>query len=113
MKLQTSLILVTGLAFMIYGVSCLTSAVMRSEFQRFGLERFRLLTGALEVLGGVGLMAGLRWPPILRISSGGLCLLMLLGLCVRLRSRDGLLLSLPAALFMVVNGFILKTSLGL
>jgi len=55
----------TGAAFVIYGISCLGSEQMRAEFRRFGLERFRVLTGALEVLGGAGLVGGLLWPPAL------------------------------------------------
>jgi len=49
-------------AFAIYGAQCLFSASMQAEFIRFGLERFRVLTGILEVLGGVGLLVGLKWP---------------------------------------------------
>jgi uncharacterized membrane protein YphA (DoxX/SURF4 family) len=100
----------TGAAFVTYGISCLGSERMKAEFRRFGLERFRVLTGALEVLGGVGLLAGLLWPPALWISSGGLALLMMLGVGVRVRMNDGLLQTLPALLLMLVNASILFAS---
>ena len=85
---------------------------MKQEFERWGLARFRLLIGTLEVLGGVGLFAGTTWPLVLTASSAGLCLLMVFGLAVRLKSRDGVLLSMPAAVLMLVNGYILVHSLA-
>ena len=96
---------------MVYGVSCFSSLSMKQEFERWGLARFRSVVGTLEVLGGVGLFTGLKWPPILTVSSAGLCLLMILSLGVRLKNRDGVRLSMPAALLMLVNGYILFTSL--
>ena len=84
---------------------------MKSDFERFGLERLRTLTGLLEVLAGVGLLAGLKWPPALWLSSGGLSLLMMAGLGVRIRIGDGLLLSLPALALMILNAYILLESL--
>jgi len=84
---------------------------MKTEFERWGLGRFRLLVGTLEVLGGVGVLVGVSWPLILTVSSAGLSLLMLLGLAVRLKNRDGILLSMPAAVLMLVNGFIMLKSL--
>lgn len=83
---------------------------MRAEFTRFGLERLRVLTGALEVLGGVGQLAGLAWPPALWLSSGGLALLMLLGIGVRVRVDDSVLQILPALGLMLVNVFLLFAS---
>ena len=76
---------------------------MVDDFQRFGLERLRMLTGFLEVLGGAGLLVGLKWQPILVISAGGLALLMLIAFLVRLRMRDSLAASLPSLLFMLLN----------
>ncbi len=76
---------------------------MVDDFQRFGLERLRMLTGLLEVLGGAGLLVGLKWQPILVISAGGLALLMLIAFLVRLRMRDSLAASLPSLLFMLLN----------
>jgi uncharacterized membrane protein YphA (DoxX/SURF4 family) len=65
----TALAVCSGLAFVVYGAMCLTSASMQAEFTRFGLERFKVLTGILEMLGGVGLLVGLKWPPALWLSS--------------------------------------------
>jgi hypothetical protein len=84
---------------------------MLVDFQRFGLERLRMLTGFLEVVGGSGLLVGLKWPPALCISSAGLSLLMLIGFGVRLRMRDSLVQSLPSLALMLINAFILVKSI--
>lgn len=104
-------ILGSSAIFLGYGGLCLSSLYMQSEFKRFGLEQFRTLTGLLEVLGGVGLLVGLKWPPALWLASGGLSLLMLAGLVVRIRIGDGLLLCLPALALMLLNAYILLESL--
>jgi DoxX-like family len=102
-----------GCAFIAYGGSLIFSSAMVSDFERFGLARFRVLTGALEVLGGIGVLAGLRWPPLLQFSAAGLCVLMLGGAVVRLRSGDPLVMIVPAILFLLLNGYLtVKPRLG-
>lgn len=106
MTLFTALTVLSGVAFVIYGISCLGSQAMAREFTRFGLARFRVLVGALEVLGGAGLLLGLWSLPLLAASAAGLALLMALGVGVRIRLRDGVLLTLPALVLFVVNGYL-------
>lgn len=101
----------SALAFLSYGVSCLFSEKMKSEFERYGLVRFRTLTGSLEVIGGLGLLAGFFFVPLTLISSGGLSLLMLLGLAVRIRIRDKLVQMVPAFLLLILNFFIFVTAI--
>jgi uncharacterized membrane protein YphA (DoxX/SURF4 family) len=108
----TASVLVSAGLFLIYGALCLFSNGMEAEFERYGLSRFRRLTGALEVLGGAGLLVGLRVPIVLVLASGGLALLMLLGVITRIRVRDPLLETLPATVLMVMNGFILLVASG-
>ena len=91
---------------MIYGVLVLSSDHMTEEFERYGLLKFRVLTGVLELLGGFGLLAGILYPVLLLLSSGGLCLLMFLGAAVRLRVKDPFIQIIPALLLMMVNGYI-------
>lgn len=79
---------------------------MKAEFQRFQLEHFRILTGLLELLGGAGLLIGFWWPPAQVMASAGLAVLMLLGVGVRIKVRDGWLETLPALLLMLVNAYI-------
>ncbi len=85
---------------------------MRREFARYGLEQLRVLTGVLEILAGVGLLVGLWWPLALRVSSGGLALLMLFALLARLRVRDSIWSCLPAFILLVINVLILLHSIG-
>lgn len=42
------------LLFLYYGLRVLVSNAMVTEFERFGLSRYRKLIGGLEVLGSVG-----------------------------------------------------------
>ncbi len=111
MNLLNALTVCSGSSFLVYGGLCLISPSMQSEFARFGLGRLRMLTGTLELLGGMGLLVGLRWPPSSWISSGGLSLLMLCGLAVRIRIGDGFARSLPALVLMIVNASIFIESL--
>ena len=92
--------------FLYYGTGCLVSQSMVAEFERFGLARFRRLTGALEVMGALGLLAGYFFPPLVLIASGGLTLLMVLGVATRIRVRDSVVEMLPALILLMVNLFI-------
>ncbi len=91
-------------AFIIYGTLCLFTNHMKAEFRRYGLSKFRLLTGALELIGGVGIIIGLvKLPIIFLISTGGLSLLMLLGIFARLKINDKFVSILPAIFFFSLN----------
>jgi uncharacterized membrane protein YphA (DoxX/SURF4 family) len=103
----TLLVCASSITFLIYGGLCLSSMSMVEDFQRFGLERLRLLTGFLEILGGAGLLVGLKWRPALLISSAGLSLLMLIGFGVRVKMHDSVVQTLPSAALMLVNAYIL------
>ena len=102
----------SGSAFLFYGVICLASGKMVLEFDRYRLARFRPLVGVLEVVGALGLLAGFALPPLVAPAAGGLCLLMLLGILVRLRIRDPVAKMLPAFIFLLLNGFIFTHALS-
>jgi hypothetical protein len=76
---------------------------MKSEFKRFGLEKFGAVTAILELMGGLGLIIGLKFNPVLVISSFGLALLMFLGVLVRIKVKDSILITLPALFYMLLN----------
>jgi len=111
MNLLNVLILFSSLSFMGYGIAYFISPQMKNEFKRFGLEKVGTLTAVLELLGAVGLLAGLKIPLILLISAGGLSLLMFLGVAVRVKVKDSLWISLPALFFMILNLYIFYMSL--
>ena len=100
----------SGIAFLVYATLCFFSASMASDFHRFGLDTLRLPTGILELLGGAGLLIGLKWPPALSISSAGLALLMFFAFAIRVRMRDSVALSTPSFLCMLLNLYILLKS---
>ena len=106
MRLFTALVLFSSLSFLAYGIAYFKSPNMKSEFKRFGLEKQGKLVAILEVLGAIGLLVGLAVNPIMLISAGGLALLMLLGVAVRLKIGDSVWVSLPAFSFMLVNAYI-------
>ena len=84
---------------------------MKNEFKRFNLEKLGLLTIILEFLGATGLLVGLKINPILTISSLGLALLMFFGLIVRIKLKDSIWISLPAAFYMCLNTYIFLESI--
>jgi len=106
-------ILLSSVSFLGYGILYFTSADIKNEFKRFGLEKFGSLTAVLEILGSVGLLVGLVVHSILLISSGGLALLMLLGLAARVNVKDSVWVSIPALFFMLLNFYILYKSIPL
>jgi uncharacterized membrane protein YphA (DoxX/SURF4 family) len=103
--------LLSSITFIFYGVTCLTTNHMKSEFERYGLAKYRRLTGVLELLGGLGLIAGLQIRMILMISSAGLGFLMLLGTLTRIKAKDSVVDTLPAVSLMLINFIILYWSL--
>lgn len=105
------LIVISSLSFFAYGISWFTSPHMKNEFKRFGLERFGLTTVLLEIAGAFGLVVGLYNVPILLFSSGGLTLLMLLGVLVRLWVKDSFWVTLPALFYLAINSFIFFQSM--
>ena len=104
------LALFTGISFIIYGILLLKSKKMQEEFIRFELEKYIKLVGALELLGGVGLLTGLKFNVVLQLSSLGLGVLMFLGLLTRIKVKDSFLISFPSLFFMIINFYILYLS---
>jgi len=100
-------VLFSSLSFIGYSISYFTSSHMQTEFERFKLKKFGVFIIILEMLGAIGLLAGLVFTPILLLSSGGLAILMLLGLITRIKSKDSFLVSSPAIFYMILNSYIL------
>jgi len=111
MRLLEVLIIFSSLSFLAYGITYFSSTKMRYEFVRFGLSKFGTFTAILEIMGALGLLVGLVFNHILILSSGGLALLMFLGVIVRLKVKDGLLASSPALFYFGLNLYIFFESL--
>jgi hypothetical protein len=111
-NLQLILVLISSFSFLFYVAAYFTNPFMKAEFKRFGLQKFGLLTIVLELLGAAGLLVGLWVPAVLLLSSGGLALLMFLGVWVRIKMKDGLLASLPALIYMLLNAYLFYYSIS-
>jgi len=96
--------ILTIVSFYGYGVSCVFSGHMLAEFERYGLVRFRKLTGYLQILGATGLLVGFVASPVVGLLAACcLSLQMLLGFGVRLRIRDSLVQCLPSFIYVWIN----------
>lgn len=103
--------LFSSISFFIYVAMYFITDNLQNDFKRFELEQFGLLVILLELLGAAGLMIGLKYNPLLTISSIGLALLMLCGLIVRIKFGDSIWISLPAMFYMLLNGYICYLSM--
>jgi hypothetical protein len=107
MKLLTALTWLSGLSFIYFGIGCFISDFIISEFNRYGLAKFRTFTGLLQLLGAVGLLIGVYFnPKILLFASLGLGVLMICGFIVRIKISDSFIKCLPSFSFAVLNLFI-------
>ncbi|MDB3977322.1 DoxX family protein [Flavobacteriaceae bacterium] len=107
MTILTALSVFSGICFLIYGTSCLSSPHMAKEFKRFGIPKFLKLTGMLQILGGLALLLGCwKFPQLAFTGSAGLAVLMLLGSIVRIKIKDSFLQSSPAFIFTILNSYL-------
>ena len=104
--LHLSLILFSAGSFLGYGVSCVGSAHMKREFERYRLGPHRVLIGFLQLLAALGLLAGISEPWMGRSAAAGLTLMMLVGVIVRFRINDSLLQMTPAFSYMLLNAYL-------
>lgn len=113
MTMYTALSVFSGVCFLIYGTSCLSSQNMAKEFKRFGIPEFLKLTGMLQILGGLALLLGCwKFPQLAFIGSAGLAVLMLLGSIVRIKIKDSFLQSSPAFIFTILNSYLAYCYMG-
>jgi len=89
-----------------YGLGCFFSAYLQAEFRHYRLEALCRLVGALQCAAAVGLIAGLFLPWIGQAAAGGLALMMLVALGVRVRIKDTVLQMLPAAGYLTLNAYL-------
>ncbi len=109
--MELILVILNSLIFLIYGLLCLFTRHMYEEFKRYGLLRYRRLTGFLEVCGSIGSFLGFfYYLPLLLLSSACLGLLMVLGVLTRLRVKDKIQQILPAILLLALNIYIALTT---
>ncbi len=105
-KIELTLIWFSAISFILFGCGCFVSQSMRREYERYGLSGFRTLVGTSQLLGALGLLVGFHTPWVGQLAAGGLALLMLLGVAVRIRIKDTALQTLPAFAYMVLNAYL-------
>lgn len=81
---------------------------MKNEFTRFGLSHLGMFTAIFQILGAIGLLVGLMLNAILLMASGGLTLMMILAIVVRIKVKDPLWAMLPALCYLFLNAYILS-----
>lgn len=106
MNLLNICILLSSFSFIFYAISYFVGTHMKNEFKRFNLEKLGLLVIILEIVGALGLLAGIWYKPLLLVASGGLALLMFLGVIVRFNLKDSLYITIPALFYMLLNAYI-------
>ena len=107
-----TLVLFTGLSFIVYGVNSFISKRMKSEFQRWNLKKERKAIASCQLIGGVALIFGLEWNIILVLSSSFLGLMMLVAIGVRINVKDNISDILPAFAYLVLSGIILYEAIA-
>ncbi len=83
---------VLGLLFVLIGSMTVAGRKMFVDnFRHFGYPQwFRVVTGSLEVLGGIGLLIGIWLPWLAALASAGLILVMLGAVVTEVRTREPL-----------------------
>ena len=104
--LKTSLILFSALSFLSYGLGCFFSDYLKGEFRRYQLSAQCQLVGALQCAAALGLLAGFEMPWLGQAAAGGLALMMLVALGVRIRIRDSFGQMLPALGYLALNAYL-------
>lgn len=100
------LVLFSATSFLGYGAACFLSERLKEEFVRYHFGSQRALVGALQLAAAVGLVAGLSQPWIGRAAAGGLALMMLVAVGVRIRIKDTLVQTTPALLYLALNAYL-------
>ena len=80
------------------------------EYERWGFKNQRIILGCCQLLGGVGLLVGLKVPPLLTITSFLLLCMMISAVFVRIRINERIIRILPALLYLVLTFVIFYNS---
>ncbi|MCP5556176.1 MAG: DoxX family protein [Verrucomicrobiaceae bacterium] len=107
--MKTALILFSALSFLGYGSACFFSRYMKDEFVRYHLGSQRLIVGGLQCCAGIGLLAGFSQLWMGQAAAGGLALMMLIAVIVRIRIKDSMLQTIPALLYLALNAYLCVT----
>lgn len=105
-RLNFILILFSAISFAGFGAACVFAPEMKREFLRYGLSKWRPLIGLLQLSAAGGLLLGLMLPWIGQAAAAGLALMMLTGVCVRIRIKDTVIQTVPAFFYFALNAYL-------
>lgn len=111
-NIDTFLAYLSGCTFIFYGLAILLTTHMVNEFIRYKMIKFRILTGYLELLGGLSLITGVYVRELGISASLGLSILMLMGSIVRIKIKDPFLETVPALVLMALNFYLFLKFIG-
>ncbi|MBF45587.1 MAG: hypothetical protein CMD38_04865 [Flavobacteriales bacterium] len=114
MNTSLFLIIFSSISFIYYGLNSLLSKKMHSEYSRWGYNNLRIFLAWCQLLGGCGLIIGmlhLSLNPLISITSFLLTIMMLTAVYTRIKSKDGLLLTLPSLFYSILNTIIFFQSI--
>lgn len=100
------IILFSGVSHLIYGFLTLYLPFYESEFIRYGFQDFRELIGGLQIVFGLSLLIGLYIYKLRLLSSLLLAIIMGGALGTRIYIGDGLVESMPAMVYLMINLYI-------
>jgi hypothetical protein len=103
--------IVSAVSFFGFGIGYLVSPAMRQEFIRYGLGEYRATVAILQLTGAAAQIAGLKYPLLGVIASGGLALMMCVALLVRKKIGDRIEQWIPAALYFAANVYLAAASM--
>ena len=107
----TIVILFTAISFIIYGYSSFVSRRMKSEYARWGYNDQRKILGFLQLLGGLGLLLGIKVDILLILTSFCFILMMNIAIIIRIKIKDNIVDILPAITYLFLNILILYNSI--
>ena len=114
MNASFCLIIFSSISFIYYGINSLFSKRMHSEYSRWGYNNLRLFLAWCQLLGGFGLIIGMlhhSLNPLTSITSFLLTIMMLTAVFTRIKSKDGLFLTLPSLFYSILNAIIFFQSI--
>ena len=104
------IILFSAFSFIIYGYSSFMSKRMISEYSRWGFSNQRKIIGFFQLLGGIGLIVGIKVNILLFFTSLSFIIMMLFAIIVRIKIKDGIVETLPAITYLFLNVMIFYKS---
>ena len=102
----------TAISFIVYGYSSFISRRMKSEYARWGYNNQRKLVGSLQLLGGLGLLIGLKIDILLILTSFCFIMMMTAAILIRIKIKDNIVDVLPAISYLFLSIMIFYNSLS-